>query len=225
MRHQLDDLTDDVEELREFERIADVLAAGPLSATDDPPADLWDRIAAAVDADSTRTGAGASTPATVTSLADRRGTDDDRRRTARAGRLVLAAAAAVLVVVALGAVLFQRASGGGTELVASSDLALLAGGGSARAELVRSDDDTVLRVDLSGLTPAERSDFFELWLLDPANGNPQPLAKFEQSDGVVEVVLPPGLSTSEFPVVDISEELDDGDASHSGKSILRGELA
>jgi hypothetical protein len=38
-------------------------------------------------------------------------------------------------------------------------------------------------------------------------------------------VLPDDLSTTEFPVVDISGELNDGDESHSGKSILRGQLA
>ena len=73
--------------------------------------------------------------------------------------------------------------------------------------------------------PVTTADVPALWLLDPTNGNPQPLTKFDQTDGVVEVVLPPGLSTAEFPVVDISEEVDDGDTTHSGKSILRGELA
>jgi len=32
-------------------------------------------------------------------------------------------------------------------------------------------------------------------------------------------------NTAQFPVVDISEEIDDGDTSHSGKSILLGTLA
>jgi hypothetical protein len=80
-------------------------------------------------------------------------------------------------------------------------------------------------VDLSGLTPAEAADFYELWLLAPDGSNPQALTKFDQTDGVVEVVLPDDLSTTEFPVVDISGELNDGDESHSGKSILRGQLA
>jgi len=219
MRHQLDDLIIDAGDLVSFERIADSLAQGPIHADVDPPADLWDRIAAAIAEDALQ-GADASSTATVTPINSHR-----RASSSGTGRLMLTAAAAVLVVVALGAVLFQRASSGGTELVASSDLGLLAGSGSGRAELLRDGDRSVLRVDISGLAAAGQADFFELWLLDPANGNPQPLSKFSNTDGFVEVDLPPGVSTASFPVVDISEEIDDGDATHSGKSILRGELA
>lgn len=219
MRHQLDDLIIDAGDLVSFERIADSLAQDPIHADVDPPADLWDRIAAAIAEDALE-GADASSTATVTPINSHR-----RASSSGTGRLMLTAAAAVLVVVALGAVLFQRASSGGTELVASSDLGLLAGSGSGRAELLRDGDRSVLRVDISGLAAAGQADFFELWLLDPANGNPQPLSKFSNTDGFVEVDLPQGVSTASFPVVDISEEIDDGDATHSGKSILRGELA
>ncbi|MFM7508427.1 MAG: anti-sigma factor [Actinomycetota bacterium] len=219
MRHQLDDLIIDAGDLVSSERIADSLAQDPIHADVDPPADLWDRIAAAIAEDALE-GADASSTATVTPINSHR-----RASSSGTGRLMLTAAAAVLVVVALGAVLFQRASSGGTELVASSDLGLLAGSGSGRAELLRDGDRSVLRVDISGLAAAGQADFFELWLLDPANGNPQPLSKFSNTDGFVEVDLPQGVSTASFPVVDISEEIDDGDATHSGKSILRGELA
>lgn len=218
MRLEFDQLTDDPAERAAFERIAQVLSAGPVDLDDaGPPDDLWDRIAARLDE--------SAPTASVTSLADRRA---DRPATAgpgRIGRTLLAVAAAVLIVVALGAVMFSRASGGGTELVASTDLDLLAGGGSGAAELIRTDDGIRLRVDLSGLSPAEAADFYELWLLAPDGSNPQALTKFDQTDGVVEVVLPDDLSTTEFPVVDISGELNDGDESHSGKSILRGQLA
>jgi hypothetical protein len=218
MRLEFDQLTDDPAERAAFERIAQVLSAGPVDLDDaGPPDDLWDRIAARLDEP-------AST-ATVTSLADRRAGRPATAGPGRIGRTLLAVAAAVLIVVALGAVMFNRASGGGSELVASTDLDLLAGGGSGAAELIRTDDGVRLRVDLSGLTPAEAADFYELWLLAPDGSNPQALTKFDQTDGVVEVVLPDDLSTTEFPVVDISGELNDGDESHSGKSILRGQLA
>lgn len=42
---------------------------------------------------------------------------------------------------------------------------------------------------------------------------------------MIDVAIPPGMSTRRFPVVDISEEVDDGNPGHSGKSILRGTLA
>ena len=222
MRLEFDQLTDDPIERAAFERIAQVLSAGPMDLDDAaPPADLWDRIAARLDEER----APAAPTASVTSLADRRAAGPATRAPGRIGRTLLAVAAALLVVVAVGAVLFDRASGGGTELVASTDLDLLAGGGSGAAELIRTEDGVRLRVDLSGLTPAEAADFYELWLLAPDGSNPQALTKFDQTDGVVEVVLPDDLSTTEFPVVDISGELDDGDESHSGKSILRGQLA
>jgi hypothetical protein len=218
MRLEFDQLTDDPAERAAFERIAQVLSAGPVDLDDaGPPADLWDRIAARLD--------DPAPTASVTSLADRRAGRPATAEPGRIGRTLLAVAAAVLIVVALGAVMFNRASGGGTELVASTDLDLLAGGGSGAAELIRTDDGIRLRVDLSGLSPAEAADFYELWLLAPDGSNPQALTKFDQTDGVVEVVLPDDLSTTEFPVVDISGELNDGDESHSGQSILRGQLA
>jgi hypothetical protein len=218
MRLEFDQLTDDPAERAAFERIAQVLSAGPVDLDDaGPPADLWDRIAARLD--------DPAPTASVTSLADRRAGRPATAEPGRIGRTLLAVAAAVLIVVALGAVMFNQASGGGTELVASTDLDLLAGGGSGAAELIRTDDGIRLRVDLSGLSPAEAADFYELWLLAPDGSNPQALTKFDQTDGVVEVVLPDDLSTTEFPVVDISGELNDGDESHSGKSILRGQLA
>jgi len=218
MRLELDQLTDDPSERAAFERICAALSAGPVDLDDDaPPADLWDRIAAGLRTENP-VGAGP----TVTSLAERR---EARSAPGRTGRTLLAVAAAVLVVAALGAVLFNRASSGGTELVASTNLDLLAGGGSGDAELVRTERGVTLRVDVSGLSPAQTADFYELWLLAPDGSNPQSLTKFDQTDGVVEVLLPDDLSTTEFPVVDISEELDDGDTTHSGKSILRGQLA
>jgi hypothetical protein len=190
-------------------------------ATDDPPADLWDRIAATIADDSVSpaaplpvTGVASAGASTVVSL-------DSRRRTWK----ILAAAAAV-VVLALGAVaVVNRSSGSGTELVASTDLALLKGGGSGSAELVKRSDGMHLVVDVAGLTPAERADFFELWLLTPDGKDPQSLTKFKKDGGTIDVPIPPGMSTTKFPVVDISEQLNNGSESHSGKSILRGTLA
>jgi hypothetical protein len=228
MRLELDDLTDDPTERAAFERIGRALAAGPVPVDDAaPPADLWDRIAARLGDDDSSSGSGAAPGVgfSVTSLEQHRAARAAAPTRHRTGRTLLAVAAAVLLLVAVSAVLVNRSTGGGTELVASTDLELLAGGGAGAAELIRTEDGVRLRVDVSGLSPAEAADFYELWLLAPDGSNPQSLTKFDQVDGVVEVVLPDDLSTAEFPVVDISEELDDGDETHSGKSILRGQLA
>jgi len=44
-----------------------------------------------------------------------------------------------------------------------------------------------------------------------------------RADGTYD--LPPGLDPAQFPVVDVSVEPLDGDPTHSGDSVLRGELA
>jgi hypothetical protein len=196
------------------------------AATDDPPADLWDRIAASVrdEGDGTLPQSGPAPDrapvddgpsAPVVSLASRR----------RPWKVLAAAAAVVVVVVGATAVAINRSSGSGTELVASADLRLLEGGGTGSAELVRRSDGMHLVVDVSNLSPAQQADFYELWLLTPDGKDPQSLTTFRRRAGVIDVAIPPGMSTSRFPVVDISEEVDDGNPGHSGKSILRGTLA
>jgi anti-sigma-K factor RskA len=184
-------------------------------ATDDAPADLWDRIAEQLSDDpASPEPESSSAGAEVVSL-------DSRRRVWK----VLAAVAAVVLLVVGAVGLANRSSGSGTELVASTDLSLLQGGGAGTAELVKRSDGMHLVVDVSGLSPAERADFYELWLLTPDGKDPQSLTKFKKDAGTIDVSIPPGMSTKRFPVVDISEEIDDGDESHSGKSILRGSLA
>ena len=185
----------------------------------DDAADLWDRIVAQLRDDAAVAGdevTGGGVDATVTAL--------ESRRNRNLGRYLMAAAAAVLVVVAAGALIVNRTSTRGTELVASTDLGLLAGGGAGSAQLVQRADGLHVVVDVSDLSPAERKDFYELWLLAPDGSNPQSLTKFTESSGVIDAPVPAGVNTSSFPVVDISEEVDDGDNSHSGKSILRGTL-
>lgn len=187
-------------------------------ARHEPPTDLWDRISAELSDSNSGTITSALSPAPasggaeVVDLASRR----------RAPRMMAAAAAVVLLVVGVVGVTLNRQ--GGNELVASTDLELLAGGGTGTAELVKESDGMHLRVDVSGLSAAERADFFELWLLTPDGKDPQSLTKFEDRSGVIDVRLPAGMSTTRFPVVDISEEINDGDNTHSGKSILRGSL-
>jgi hypothetical protein len=43
--------------------------------------------------------------------------------------------------------------------------------------------------------------------------------------GTGRFVIPPGVATDSFPIVDLSIEPADGVPTHSGKSVLRGELA
>lgn len=222
----LDVVPSDLEDRADLAAFRRVVAIGRTitaqdRATDEPPSGLWDSIADQIAAD----GPASDRPATEAPATAGGGQVvalDSRRRT----RQVLGAVAAAVVLIAGAAgLIISQTSDGGTELVASTDLAVLAGGGSGTAELVQRDDGLHLVVDVSDLTPAERADFYELWLLTPDGGDPQSLTQFQERSGVIDAVVPPGVDTAQFPVVDISEEIDDGDNSHSGKSILRGTLA
>lgn len=66
--------------------------------------------------------------------------------------------------------------------------------------------------------------FHEVWLIDPDD-----LTKMvalgslsDQADAVLPV--PPGTDLNRYRLVDVSDEPHDGDASHSGRSLLRGTL-
>lgn len=172
----------------------------------EPPVDLWSRIE----------GQALDTRSEVIDLASRRA---GRRR---AIAIIGAVAAATVLIAGVAGML--RTDRGSTEVVASANLSLLAGGGSGTAELEQRDDGLFLVIDVDGLAPAEQADFYELWLLAPDVSDMASLARFEKGSGEVEVRVPDGVDPSALPVVDISEEIDDGDDTHSGLSILRGEL-
>ncbi|MET0694582.1 MAG: anti-sigma factor [Propionibacteriaceae bacterium] len=66
----------------------------------------------------------------------------------------------------------------------------------------------------------------QVWLINPDDVEaPQPMGVMK--DGVATIVIPPGMSLFQRPVVDISDEpVNDTDPTgHSGNSILRGALA
>ncbi|MGI9577161.1 MAG: anti-sigma factor [Microthrixaceae bacterium] len=192
-------------------------------AADLPPPDLFDAIAAEAFVDG---GAAASDQPSVESPSPHAGVVDlaeHRARRARTLTIVGAVAAGVLLLAGVAGGLTNREPG--TEFVASADLELLAGGGSGRAELVERNNSLFLVLDVSDLAAAEQADFYELWLLAPDVSDMASLAKFDRSTDTIEVELPEGVDPNALPVVDISEELDDGDDTHSGLSILRGTLA
>jgi hypothetical protein len=232
-RDHLDD-----QQLAELAALRRVVAVGrslrePDRRRSDPPDELWSRIDAEVFGTASPSGTASSSGAPAPSAgapspsiaapppADAAVVDLASARRARRAPLLAAAAVAVLVLGALG-IWAANGEDSRDELVASTDLSLLAGGGSGRAELRQRDDGVHLVVDVAELSPAEQADFYELWLLTAEGGDPQSMAKFDQPDGRLDVLLPEGTDTAAFPVVDISEEIDDGDDTHSGLSILRG---
>lgn len=82
----------------------------------------------------------------------------------------------------------------------------------------------VIRLKISGLAVNSDNDFYEAWLMDPKDGFIS-LGTFRVgSDGSTTLDLPVAVSTSRFPVVDISLQPTNGKPTHSGVSVLRGTL-
>lgn len=175
-----------------------------------PPPGLWERIAAdAADeppaADATR-----SDDAVVTSI--------DRARSAgRRGPWLLAAAAAVVLVVA-GVIVATRDSSD-ADVVAQAPLEPLGTTGSGRAELLDEGGTMRLHVETADLDAGDG--FLEVWVIDPTVTRLVSLGPL-RPDGTYD--LPAGLDPAEFPIVDVSVEPIDGNPTHSGDSVLRGEL-
>ena len=132
---------------------------------------------------------------------------------------------------ALAAALLLLAVGAGGALIATSGdedpgrtlaLAPLTPGadGDGTVKLARAGGRATLVV--SDLEPSRRGEFYELWLLSPP-GDLVSLGSFRVTAAgrtTLDVRVPVDLSRYRF--VDVSVETDDGDPSHSSRSVLRG---
>lgn len=168
-----------------------------------PPDELWDRIATQV-----------ATPAAPPTVTPMRTSQRPSRRWLVP--LTAMAAAAAAVVVAAGIIATRDDE---PDVVAAVDLELLGQAGSGRAELVDADGTTRLRLETADLDAGDG--FLEVWLIDPTVTKLVSLGPL-RTDGLYD--LPAGVTAGEFPIVDISIEPVDGDPTHSGNSILRGQL-
>lgn len=86
--------------------------------------------------------------------------------------------------------------------------------------VVRGDGSRVLQVDLDA--PALEDAYYEVWVIDRSVQGMLPLGVV--TPGTQTVELPDGLDLSEYPLVDVSVEPLDGDPTHSGVSVARGDL-
>ena len=180
-----------------------------------PPAGLWDAIAAEV----AEIPAGPQAPPTTAEPTPAEAGRDPvdlataRRRRNTPGRWLLGAAAAVAVL-AVAAV--SLLSGGPGDPDARADLVVLEDGQSPATAELRGD---VLVVDAD--LPATPDGSYEVWLIDEAVEQIISLGPVRE-DGRYDI--PVGIDPAVLPIVDISIEPDDGDPTHSGRSVLRGTL-
>lgn len=144
-----------------------------------------------------------------------------------------AAAAAVILIVAGAFVVTGRAGDDDDTALSSAALVFdeaagfdpLGAGASATAELLEADGFYEIKLTDAQLPAVSEADDLELWLIEPdASGaavDVQPVSLVDPDEpGTYRV--PPGLDPGTHYVVDISIEPRDGDAAHSGRSILRG---
>jgi anti-sigma-K factor RskA len=176
-----------------------------------PPEHVWHAVVEGITA----------APAPVADLTEHRARV--RRPRSRWRVPVLAAAAAAIVAVA-GTVAVDRFTGRAPDeqVTARATLNPLAtvpasAGGDA---LVLAGGQ--LRIDVRNLPLT--TGFHEVWLLDP--DHPGKMVALGNLAGTPEAVLPlpPGTDLNRYRVVDVSDEPHDGDAAHSGNSLLRGTL-
>ncbi|MCY1136455.1 anti-sigma factor [Actinoplanes sp. Pm04-4] len=177
-----------------------------------PPEHVWQAIEAGI----------ARAPAPVAPVVDIR---QQRARRSRPRWLtpVLAAAAAAVLAVA-GTVAVDRFTGRAPaeEVTARATLTPLKTVPPNAGGDVRVLSDGQLRIDVRNLPLT--TGFHEVWLLDPDDpGKMVALGNLsDQPDAVLPV--PPGTDLKRYRLVDVSDEPHDGDATHSGRSLLRGTL-
>ncbi len=209
-----DDGVDD--EFAEIEAILRSLSTEDVD-TIEPPTHVWQSIEAALPVDR------ATQPADLMSYR--------RRRVQR----LLAAAAMVAVAVGMGAFLFAQNGGSDGDVVAAATLEFDEAsfdplGADALATVSLVDDGGQYRLAFdSAELPAELSESadLEIWLIEPdAEGQVRDLRSLGLIDAadLRSVAIPADVDPTKFTVVDISVEPRDGDAAHSGRSILRGPL-
>lgn len=214
------------------------------AAMHEPPAGLWDRIAAEIAA----TPEDHSPMASVTELRPRDsrrsrrqdGTMDSRRsrrqdnsRDSRRSRLwtplAAAAAGAVIGGAAVAAWLGQEDSAqvgnpvAGPTVVGDAILeAVAADDFTGRAEMVEDEDGALqLTVEISA-APDPEAGYFEVWLRD--EDGTQLISLGAATADSTTFTVPAGIDLSQYPVVDVSHEHFDGDPGHSGTTLAAGPM-
>ncbi len=214
-------------EVASLQRAVDAVAVPELAAPGSsvaPPPRVWDAIAAATAVSATPRPDILPAPVVPTGeVAAPREAEVVPVRSRRRPALLVAAAVVAGAVVGAGAVAVVQARDDEGEPVTAVALDPLAGNeASGRAEVVQLDDGSrVVEVDLDA-PPLDGDEYYEIWLIDQDVVGMVPLGIVRPGSQTFE--LPADLDLEQFPLVDVSVEPLDGDPTHSGVSVARGEL-
>jgi len=216
-------------ELRSLEHVAGLGAeAAEVRELPPPPESVW----AGIQADLARAAAPVAAPRRPSLLGARLRAGDGSRdpgvpatgeRRRRWLAPVLAAAAAAVVAVAGTTVVLRGIDRPpAAEVTARATLAPLPTAPADARGAVRVLADGELVVDVQNLPLT--TGFHEVWLIDPDDTTK--MLSLGNLPARPEAVLPvpPGTDLHRYRLVDVSDEAHDGDATHSGKSLLRGTL-
>ena len=207
-------------ELAEIEDLLRGLDSDQLTL-DAPPADVWAAIEAELGSD-------LAAPAS----AHRGGSVVQGAFGRSRWAMPLLAAAAALVLVVAGVAITRTGSTATT--VAVAELAYdpetfdpAGADAAASARLVDDDGTELIEIDDAAL-PFDQADDakLELWLIQVDDSGIVDMVSLGDipDDGDLTFAVPAGYDPAVYKVVDISIEPHDGDATHSGRSILRGSL-
>ncbi|MBM7801483.1 hypothetical protein JOE58_000734 [Curtobacterium luteum] len=158
---------------------------------------------------------------------DRPGTATRRRRRRTIAGVVAAGVGALALLVGVGVVTgVVPGPGSGETVVARATLDALPDWGGARgtAELERDRDGRLtLVVDVSGDRDAsDTGTLREVWMMQSDLKGLVSVGFLDGDRG--RFTVPADMDLAKYPVVDVSAERDDGNPTHSGDSIVRGDL-
>lgn len=201
-----EDCADCALELAEYEHTVSIgRSTASLGELEAPPERVWEGILSDVRA-----------------AKEQERADAAPRRSSVLTRTLVALAASIALVVGIAGVWNVTRSAQVVEL-ASATLDAFPDhvGSEGQATVVESSDGTLeVRVELDA--DAAESGYREVWLIRSDASALVSLGVLDGADGVFPV--PGDIDIHDFVLVDISQEDDDGDAAHSGDSIVRGEL-
>jgi anti-sigma-K factor RskA len=227
----------EVSSLRQAVEVLSVPALRSPAPTVPPPPRVWNAIAASTGVGvsprptapepvpaphprpAARTDPFPADPPAPVDLATRR-----RRGPGRSPRWWLAVAASLVVGLGVGGAAVALTSGRTDDgaVVAAAALDPLPDRSATGRATVRSEGGSRV-LDVALQAPALSSGYYEVWLMETNAKLMVPVGVVRTGD--TQLPLPDGLDLSAYPLVDVSVEPLDGNPTHSGLSVARGELA